>query len=394
MYIYMSENSLIVRQKYISKLFDKVESLQEGIQLLEKVDSKIFKKNMSRTIQAGGAPVTDNGISIKGLESEALVTRLKLEQQKGVIEKARLTIDTLNKGLDGVRNSLEQLHRLMQDVNDNIKIDPLGDAQLPDLSSYGKQTLYNAFKNIPYADMVKVTSDNTETLYALLEKAPATFTQKLTGDKGISNADYDKLLARLHGASAPKYNNGALVAVPGPDGSAPAPGSAPGSAPGPDGAAPKPNPPAPYIPNKVPGGLSNYITPKVPGATNTNLGQCAQKFPDVYEALTNNNAYDENTLKPSSNLSELGIDVANKTLLGHSINQVLASCHPDRNQNDANIGKVTRRIMKIREIINEAPAQSGGFFSSFFMPKNIENSVTSSEMPFTAQNLYSETSNY
>jgi hypothetical protein len=28
------------------------------------------------------------------------------------------------------------------------------------------------------------------------------------------------------------------------------------------------------------------------------------------------------------------------------------------------------------------------------MPKNNENSVTSSEMPFTAQNLYSETSNY
>ena len=40
----MSENSLIVRQKYISKLFDKVESLQEGILLLEKVDRKIFKK--------------------------------------------------------------------------------------------------------------------------------------------------------------------------------------------------------------------------------------------------------------------------------------------------------------------------------------------------------------
>jgi hypothetical protein len=262
MYIYMSENSLIVRQKYISKLFDKIESLQEGIQLLEKVDRKIFKKSMSRTIQAGGAAVADNSISIKGLEGEALVTRLKLEQQKGVIEKARTTIDTLNQGLAGVRSSLEQLHKLMHDVNDNIKIDPLGDAKLPDLSSYGKQTLYNAFKNIPYATMVKVASDNTETLYALLEKAPSVFKETLTGDKGISSADYSELLERLHGK--------------------------PGAAPGP---APAPNAPAPND------------TPSRPG-------------------------------------------------------------------------------------------QSGGFFSSFFMPKNNESSVTSSEMPFTAQNLYSETSNY
>ena len=276
----MSENSLIVRQKYISKLFDKIESLQEGIQLLEKVDRKIFKKSMARTIQAGGAAVADNGISIKGLESEALVTRLKLEQQKGVIEKARVTIDTLNQGLAGVRSSLEQLHKLMQDVNDNIKIDPLGDAKLPDLSSYGKQTLYNAFQNIPYADMVKVASDNTETLYALLEKAPSIFTEKLTGDKGISSADYSALLARLHGASAPG------AAVPG--ASAPAPSSS-ASAPAPSSSA-----------------------PATPGPNNT----------------------------------------------------------------------------------PPAPGQSGGFFSSFFMPKNNESSVTSSEMPFTAQNLYSETSNY
>jgi len=279
MYIYMSENSLIVRQKYISKLFDKVESLQEGILLLEKVDSKIFKKSMSRTIQAGGAAVTDNGISIKGLESEALVTRLKLEQQKGVIEKARTTIDTLNQGLAGVRTSLEQLHKLMQDVNDNIKIDPLGDAKLPDLSSYGKQTLYNAFKNIPYANMVKVTSDNTETLYALLEKAPAAFVEKLTGDKGISSADYSALLTRLHGASTPGAAPPSISAFTGVNESPPAPGS---SAPAPPG------------PNNTP----------------------------------------------------------------------------------------------------PAPGQSGGFFSSFFMPKKIEDSVTSSEMPFTAQNLYSETSNY
>ena len=277
----MSENSLIVRQKYISKLFDKVESLQEGILLLEKVDSKIFKKSMARTIQAGGAAVADNGISIKGLESEALVTRLKLEQQKGVIEKARTTIDTLNQGLAGVRSSLEQLHKLMQDVNDNIKIDPLGDAKLPDLSSYGKQTLYNAFQNIPYADMVKVASDNTETLYALLEKAPSIFTEKLTGDKGISSADYSALLARLHGASAPG-------SVSAPSSSAPAP-------------APSSSAPAP-----------SSSAPATPGPNNT----------------------------------------------------------------------------------PPAPGQSGGFFSSFFMPKNNESSVTSSEMPFTAQNLYSETSNY
>lgn len=286
----MSENSLIIRQKYISKLFDKVESLQDSILLLEKVDSKIFKKNLARTIQAGGASVTNNGISIKGLESEALVTRLKLDQQKGVIEKARTTIDTLNQGLAGVRSSLEQLHKLMQDVNDNIKIDPLGDAQLPDLSSYGKQTLYNAFKNIPYANMVKIASDNTDTLYALLEKAPATFTETLTGDKGISSSDYSALLARLHGASAPSTS--ASASAPSTSASAPAP--TPSTSTSASASAPRTSAPAP------------------PGPSGT----------------------------PSTS------------------------------------------------------SQSGGFFSSFFMPKNMENSVTSSEMPFTAQNLYSETSNY
>lgn len=244
----MSENSLIVRQKYISKLFDKVESLQEGIQLLEKVDRKIFKKNMFRTIQAGGGnpSATNNSISIKGLESEALVTKIKLEQQKGVIEKARQTIETLNTGLAGVRSSLEQLHKLMQDINDNINIVPLGDAKLPDLSSYGKQTLYNAFKNKPYEQMVQIPDGNTDDLFTLLGND--SFSQLITVDKGISPEEYTALLARLHGAG-------------------------PGA----------PTPPAPQV---------------------------------------------------------------------------------------------------------------GGFFSSFFMPKNNENSVTSSEMPFTAQNLYSETSNY
>lgn len=199
----MSENSLIVRQKYISKLFDKVESLQEGIQLLEKVDRKIFKKNMFRTIQAGGAAVADNGISIKNIQGEALVTEAKLERQKEVIEKARLTIETLNNGLAGVRSSLEQLHKLMQDINDNINMKPLGNATLPDFSSYDKQTLYNAFKKIPYTDMVKVESDDTEKLYDLLKKAPSTF-QKLPDDnKRIDKEEYNALLEKLSSASSP-----------------------------------------------------------------------------------------------------------------------------------------------------------------------------------------------
>jgi len=304
MYIYMSENSLIIRQKYISKLFDKVESLQEGIELLEKVDRKIFKKKMSRIIQAGGsalatagtassASLGNNQVSIKGLESEALVTRIKLKQQANVIDDARKVIDTLNNGLAGVRSSLEQLHRLMQDVNDNIDIKPLGDAQLPDLSSYGKQTLYNAFKNKPYNQMVKVISADSQTLYDLLEKG--NFTEPLTGDKGIEVDEYNRLLDRLHGSS-----NGS--------------GSASGSAPTPFGTAPNPTPSA--------SASSLYVSPST----------------------------------VSANAGPGGTPTASSA--------------------------------------SGAPPQQGGFFSSFFMPKNNESSVTSSEMPFTAQNLYSETSNY
>lgn len=282
----MSENSLIVRQKYISKLFDKVESLQEGILLLEKVDRKIFKKKMSRIIQAGGSAVatagttsvgSNNQVSIKGLEGEALVTQLKLKEQSMVIEDARKVIDTLNNGLAGVRQSLEQLHKLMKDVNDNIDIKPLGDAQLPDLSSYGKQTLYNAFRNNAYDKMVKVISADSQTLYDLLEKGSFTEIIRDDKDKGIKVDEYNRLLDRLHG-----------------------------------------NPSA-YTPIN-PGGSLNpsgslYVSPSTP-----------------------------------------------------------ASAGPPGTPS--------------------VPPQQGGFFSSFFMPKNNESSVTSSEMPFTAQNLYSETSNY
>ena len=82
-------------------------------------------------------------------------------------------------------------------------------------------------------------------------------------------------------------------------------------------------------------------------------GACVTRFPAVYNALLNNNAYDENTLNKTSNLVGLGIDVTNNTLLGISLNQIIAACHPDRNQSDSNIGTVTRRVMKIREIIRE-----------------------------------------
>lgn len=307
----MSENSLIVRQKYISKLFDKVESLQEGILLLEKVDNKIFKKKMSRIIQAGGsalatagsassvsasASLGNNQVSIKGLEGEALVTQLKLKQQGKVIEDARKVIDTLNNGLSGVRQSLEQLHRLMKDVNDNIDIKPLGDAQLPDLSSYGKQTLYNAFRNNAYNKFVKVDSADSETLYELLKNN--TFTVLLAGDKGIDEVEYNKLLDRLHG------NSNGLV-----------PGTAPGTAPG--------------------SGFASPSTGSTPGSTPFNSSSSLFTSPP----------------SPAASAGPGGTPSASSQ-------------------------------------------QTGGFFSSFFMPKNNESSVTSSEMPFTAQNLYSETSNY
>jgi hypothetical protein len=90
-----------------------------------------------------------------------------------------------------------------------------------------------------------------------------------------------------------------------------------------------------------------------PGAGANVAGACFTRFPAVYNALSTNNAYDENTLNKNSDLVGLGIDVSNKTLLGINLNQIMVACHPDRNQADANIATVSRRIMKIREIVAE-----------------------------------------
>ena len=305
----MSENKLLFRKKLMSKLFDNVQNTFDTIQTAQKrlnylaeLDNIILNKKMSKIIQAGGA----NQVSFKGIESEALITELKLKQQKSVIEKARQTIDTLNNGLEGVRTSLGQLHRLMEDVNKNIDIKPLGDAQLPSLDSYGKQTIFNAFKIIPYDKMVKVVSADDETLYDLINKDQGAFNEVLdiNADHGISRNEYNELLRRLHGTSD--------TDVP-PSGSASMPQSAPPNLPVPRSAPGSGSAPAP--------GSGSAPAPGSGSAPAPGSGS-----------------------RPASRPA--------------------------------------------------SSSQSGGFFSSIFMPKNIENSVTSSEMPFTAQNLYSETSNY
>lgn len=193
----MSENSLIVRQKYISKLFGEVQSLQEKVNLLERVDRKILKRNISdrsqylESIQTGGGSV-----NIKDLQGEALITRLKLEKQKADIQRARDTIAALNTNLSGITKSLGDLHNLMKDINDHIDFDPLGDAAVPDLVAYDNQVLYNAFKNKEWAKMVKVESNPGDKIYDLLDK---NFTQALgPNERNITESDYNDLLVRLH----------------------------------------------------------------------------------------------------------------------------------------------------------------------------------------------------
>jgi len=226
----MSENSLIVRQKYISKLFEKVQGLQESVNLLERVDRKILKRNISDRSQYLEAIQTGGGsVNIKDLQGEALITRLKLEKQKADIQRARDTIAALNTNLSGITKSLVDLHNLMKDINDHIDFDPLGDASVPDLVAYDNQVLYNAFKNKEWANMVKVDSNPGDKIYDLLDK---NFTQALgANQRNITESDYTDLLVRLHSPLRAPQNRPAGLAPSSPVAPANAGNAPPGSGP-------------------------------------------------------------------------------------------------------------------------------------------------------------------
>lgn len=224
----MSENKLQVRAKYASKLLKKLDSLSESVSLLTQVDKSL----LSKSIQSGGARLQNlsrkqrggaGTIDLKEIQKQALISRLRLTQQKDALEIARKTISELNTNLAGVREAISGLTELMEGLN--FDIEPLGKADIPDLSHYQETLLYNAFHNIPWAGLKGLPAGATvnQRLDVLPSTNPTSASKEVRDS--TDEATYEKLRNDVHtsGSSGPAGPAGpAAPTKP----SAPEPGSA------------------------------------------------------------------------------------------------------------------------------------------------------------------------
>ena len=246
----MSENSLIIREKYISKLFKKIQELEEGIDLLGKVDRRILKKNIqsggayldsletrARHIQTGGAeagsgPSTGEKISLKGIQEAALIAKSKIRSQSAALEQAAKDIQKLTANTAELRSDLANLTGLVK----SIKIGEIPDLKSSpiDVSSYTNMILYNAFNCVPWNSLVFVEASlSEEAMGELLDKKPeaaglrpASPEERIRGIGSTTEIDYNQLCAQIGSCpgSIPVSGSGS-VSPPSPGGSARAPAS-------------------------------------------------------------------------------------------------------------------------------------------------------------------------
>jgi hypothetical protein len=217
----MSENNFQVRARYAAKLLKKVDALSESINLLSRVDKQLLKQN----IQSGGARLQNLSryqrggagiIDLKEIQKQALISRVRLQQQKEALDVARKTITELNTNLAGVREAISGLTQLMEGLN--FDIEPLGKADIPDLSHFQETLLYNAFHNVPWTQLKALPPGGTfnQRLDVLPSSNPSSASKEVK--ESTNEADYEKLRRDVHSGNVP---------APGPaPGPAPAPGSA------------------------------------------------------------------------------------------------------------------------------------------------------------------------
>lgn len=244
----MSKNSLEIRQKYVAKLLKKVDSLTESVNLLAGVDNKIFTKQIQRggaylhqlqSRQRGGADTPKAGeagetgvsssvagetgvgaaglaaaaanmasnkvpIDLKEMQKNVLVTKYKLQKQNDAIELARSTISKLNSNLGEVKDAIKELNELMRGLN--FDFEPLDEPPEVDLTSYKTTILFNAYKDISWAEMIELPKGEgipTEldgllrlTITDSYRKNKATKLDAEIKEYGMPKADYDKLEAK------------------------------------------------------------------------------------------------------------------------------------------------------------------------------------------------------
>ena len=226
----MSEKSLEIRQKFINKILKKVDSLEESLTLLSNVDKRMLKKGIQlggarlhNLIQMGGAdpsgvfdenplgniqvnadaksapaPPKKDLLELKGIQKQALISKVRLVKQREALEKAQKTIWELNNNLSGIRAAILSISKLMEGLNEDMP--KLDEANIPNLSSYMDVYLWNAFHGIHWSQLQKLPEEGLNINEKLRIKPVALGENKLerTGDLlKVDAAEYEAMMKEV-----------------------------------------------------------------------------------------------------------------------------------------------------------------------------------------------------
>jgi chromosome segregation ATPase len=135
----MSEKNLAIRNKFLSKINNKMVDLNESLELLQKVDRKLIQ-------QSGG--------SLKDLQ----VSVLQLAQKQNEVIKLSQTIVQLQQNMTLINERLAGLARSISQLNFNIPTIKMDDFKLDEISEIDFTRALDATKSSelpPSLDSVK-----------------------------------------------------------------------------------------------------------------------------------------------------------------------------------------------------------------------------------------------
>jgi len=245
----MLENSLKIREKYVNKIKAKVDSLNESISLLEKVDKQLMREqvqmggarleqmiNSYNNIQAGGAapggPST-SAIDFKAVQESALRKKAEILLQRKSIDELNKNIAKLSEGFKPINDVLGNVKRLIDSIS--IDIPTLAEAKPPSIGDWSPLAQYNLYHNKAWAEIVNVanlTAANGEIDFNVFNKIPAD-----NGATPGTDADRESIKSHLvsqlgaeNVSNIENMYNDALTVVHGAKGSS-SPGAPPAVAP-------------------------------------------------------------------------------------------------------------------------------------------------------------------
>jgi len=108
----MSGNSLKIRSKFINKISNKLVKLNEDLELLAKVDRKIFR---NKSVQSGGADVNVNEV-----QKEAIKKLLEIKKAQNDINAATAQATNLSKQIKQITDALSTIQDTVKQIG--IKI--------------------------------------------------------------------------------------------------------------------------------------------------------------------------------------------------------------------------------------------------------------------------------